>query len=87
MKTIWKFQLTADTDMPVGAEILKVGFQGEAIMGWAMVESTDEREIRHFISLGTGWNLGDDGNGFVGAYIDTVMAPSGLVWHVFEVDE
>jgi hypothetical protein len=87
METIYKYQFsespghTERIEMPKLAKILTVQEQNGFICIWAIVNPEDERELRKFIALGTGWNFPTLEN-FI--YISTVQE-SGLVWHVFEI--
>lgn len=86
MKTIWKFPvfgpLRYTTLMPIGAEILSVQRQGDAVQMWALVDPKAEGEPRTFQSFGTGHPVPDD----ILKHLGTVQFDGGeLIFHVFEV--
>lgn len=86
MKTIWKYPLAITDEqtirMPIGANILSVQFQGDALCLWAMVDSTIPKEGRHIQIHGTGHDCYDVSSA---KYIGTALQPGvPLVWHVFE---
>ena len=82
MKVIWKYKLsgTGKLEIPKAAEILSVHEQHDDIYIWALVESDNTVEFRHFSVIGTGWEITHDAKKFIG----TVHLKSGLVFHVFE---
>lgn len=88
MKSVYKFQLgfllssREAVDMPVGAKILCVQMQAEAITLWAEVDTTKPIESRTFMRVGTGWVL-EDGHEY-NEYIGTVQQYT-MVWHIYEV--
>lgn len=73
--------------MPKGARILSVGWQGEALVAWALVEEGAPPVERHFDARMTGTLLrGFDGHEFVGtAQLDIPNEPQmpRFVIHVF----
>lgn len=87
-KTIWKYRLQVTdiqpVNMPEGAEILSVQFQGCLLCLWALVNAarpTTERVIEIF---GTGNPVYCD-MGIERKFIATAQQPDlPLVWHVFE---
>jgi hypothetical protein len=94
MKTIWKFPLEVGgatigqpqgVEMPGDAEILMAGNQGDFPTLWAMVETENPLEIRQFVLVSTGFDIG-----FLqplDRYWGTAVTFEGeLVWHVWEVD-
>lgn len=73
---------------PKQAKILKVGIQTELysdveyLTFWALVDPDEkETEIKKFRIAGTGHEINVT---FSLVYLDTVLCPSGLVFHVFE---
>lgn len=85
-KTIWKFRLpfasVATIEMPLGARVLCVQRQGDETCLWATVDPDAPRELRRFVTCGTGHELPE---GVALAYLGTVQTSGGAyVWHVFE---
>lgn len=82
MKQVWKYEIDPDEtpiDMPLCAEILSVGFQGDILMLWALVDLDVDLVPRKIYARGTGHNIRADSPIFIGtAFKD------GLVFHVFE---
>ena len=83
---IYKYPLAlTDTQsivLPEGAEVLHVGMQDDGLMLWALVDADRTGVHRTFQVAGTGHSVSLPGGRLV--YIGTVLAPLGLVWHVFE---
>jgi hypothetical protein len=83
MKQVWKFKLYPGsqecTEMPEGAEILSVAFQGGDLCMWARVDPEAILVKRSFTVYGTGHDIEYDNLRFYG----TVFTGS-LVFHVFE---
>ena len=97
MRTIWKFQLSANTgsqevSMPMGAEILCLQTQPDGPCIWASVESDNAAnpELRVFETVATGHELPVMALKYIGTYQIGVAVSSGgfkvLVNHVFEVE-
>jgi len=87
MKRIWKFLLTPEgvIEMPINAEILSAGVQGEEIYIWAIVEPGSPTETRRFQTYGTGHQIDIDPDylWFIGTvFLGSLVFP--LVFHVFE---
>lgn len=84
MKTIHKYPLTIgrieSLDLPERAEVLDVQMQNGRPMMWALVETGNATELRHFAIFGTGHSL----NGPPLRYIATVQEGP-FVWHAFEM--
>ena len=83
---VWKFPLPmkdiAEIEMPIGAEVLYVGTQGQGAFLWARANPDAPRKTRRFRVAGTGHTLGT-----VGTYIGSFMLLDGaLVFHVFEAE-
>jgi hypothetical protein len=89
MRAIHKYEITPEgkTMMPVGAEVLSVGAQGEALVVWALVSLTARMTERRIVALPTGAkgdaDLGPKRDQFVGI----IQRPDGLVFHVFDAGE
>lgn len=85
MITVFKYTIdprNPSIDLPVGAEILSVAFQGGVLCMWAKIDTEARTKTRNFEAFGTGHEIpqtmGVD-YVFVGtAHID------GLVFHAFE---
>lgn len=86
MKTIYKYPLEI-TDfqglqIPKGSEILSAKCQNNSLVLYAGV-SAEEKELREIQIIGTGNPVYSDLK-TKRRFIDTVIMPNGLVWHVFE---
>lgn len=85
MKTIWKFKLEI-TDkqtltVPSYFMPLHVGFQGNELFVWAMVDTESLKKEKSFFIYGTGHSLPEK----AGLHIGTTFSPNGIfVWHIFE---
>jgi len=93
MKVIWKYPLENEISMPIGAQILRVGYQSGYSYLWAMHSVREdllgvEEEVRRFKVIATGEKF--DGHFYENMlqisdkYIGTYEEDS-LVWHVFEI--
>lgn len=85
MKTIWKFNLTADctVEIPLNSEILCVQTQHDRPQMWVLVDPSKQLIKRRIKIFGTGHEINEDTN-----YIGTFQLRGGqLVFHVFEVFE
>jgi hypothetical protein len=83
MKTIWKYNVGADdfsVEMPKGAQVLDVQFQGNLAQMWALVNPDNEMETRQFITYGTGHPIINSSSL---EYVGTFQA-DWLVIHLFE---
>ena len=84
MKTIWKYELKRKgvqiIAMPRNAEILTVQAQGNNIALWAVVDTEEQKENRHFEIVGTGGYIDET---IQRVYLGTIQF-SGLVYHIFE---
>jgi len=83
-RTIWKYQLRLgpgpqEIQMPGGAEVLHVAFQGETLRMWVQVYPDALIDLRVFEVQPTGWAIED-----VRHHVGTAM-DGDAVWHVFEV--
>lgn len=92
-RAIWKFELEPGsgskgvplkTEVPVGAVLLKVGTQGNAIVGWFDCDTEQRKtEPRDFFVVPTGKE--PPARDFL--YLDTVFMRDpllgDLVWHVY----
>jgi hypothetical protein len=89
VKAIYKYEITPEgrTEMPVGAEVLSVGAQGEVCVAWALVSLDAPTTTRRLIAVPTGSkgdaDLGPKRSQFVG----TIQRQDGLVFHIFDAGE
>ena len=88
MKTVYKYELFkrySDTKiyMPKGAKILSVQVLYRSIVLWALVDSIEDLEERHFFRILTGESIP---NKCLNNYLDTVLVGDhgGTVYHIFE---
>ena len=81
MRTIWKFQVAEQVDMPPASRIIKVDYDGNGdLCIWAIVNpNAEERITRYFDVIGTGIPYDESD----WRYIGTVMKDP-FVWHVIE---
>lgn len=83
--TIWKYTIeTTDRQfllMPKGAKILCVQMQHGEPRLWALVDPTAEKEPRDVLVCGTGRQVPEGNNKYIGAY---QLLAGNLVFHVFE---
>lgn len=84
MITVHKFTLHKETTLtlPIGAEVLSVGPQGNCLRMWVKVGTDLPTEERVFHTFATGESMADD-KLFV--FIGRATTPTGLEFHVFEV--
>ena len=83
---IWKWTLkltdVQTIEVPVGAKLLSVQAQQDAIQLWAMCDENAPKEPRQIALYGTGNPMPDD----VGEYISTFQMYNGnIVLHAFEI--
>jgi hypothetical protein len=86
MKSVYKYSLTYEdcvvVAMPVGAEILHFGIQGNTPAVWALVDRDEKGTDDRVLCLaGTGHDIPEE----IIAHIGSVTDPLSLVWHLFEV--
>ncbi len=92
--TVWKFPLPRPTstgrsfiDMPVATRILSVGIQDDALVVWALVDPSPEKQPgspRRFIVANTGVEIPGFPEG--ARFLGTVTSSTGVVWHVWDGD-
>jgi hypothetical protein len=89
-RCIFKYHITDPTGStfrwPVGTKVLRAGFQGDLdeprIVLWALTNPYAALNVkRTFIAVNTGPKLPPGEY----EYIDTVIVPNGIVWHILEV--
>lgn len=86
MITVYKYEIKSDfheVDLPRGAEILSVQFQGKSLFLWAKVDNSVQTEKRSFHVFSTGGRIGKSESRRM-KFIGTAHTESGLVFHVFE---
>lgn len=81
MKTIYKYTLGPEIELPKGALIVAVGEQYGVMFLWANVDTDAPKEIRTFEAIATGECMDDFDNM---QYIGTIFMNSGLVFHIHE---
>lgn len=95
IRTIWKYTLVGGgkerleddgrefyVDMPDGAEVLSVAFEGgyKQLVLWVLCDKDAAKVTRRFVVYGTGFEIDATGLGrFLGA-----LREGQFVWHVFE---
>jgi len=84
MKEVWKFTLSMNSivSMPKDAEVLHVHRQGDDVCLWALIDYDNPRELRRFITVGTGHSMPDEPHKYIGT---THFGEGALVLHVFEI--
>lgn len=75
---IFKYEVSVEIEMPVGATILSVQMQGGTAQLWALVDPYAGTERRRFAVIGTGWDIPDH-HVYLGTWQD-----GPFVWHLFE---
>lgn len=87
METIYKYPLEITyyqgIEMPKGSEILSAKCQNNSLVLYAGVSENEVNELRTIEVIGTG-NPVYSNSKTKRRFIDTVIMPSGQVWHVFE---
>ena len=81
---VWKYELPLEgqpeVTMPIGAEVLHIGVQGNVPYLWARVDPRDPVGTRRFLLVGTGHPVPDSAT-----HLGTFMLDDGrFVGHVFE---
>lgn len=94
-RVVWKFILNwpgaHHPMMPAGADLLSVGFQGDDLVLWALVDPDAIAYPRPLAVLATGLPFPVEGRPLkhVGTAVHGATGggafPNGTVWHVFEV--
>lgn len=80
MKTIWKYKINGSIQMPMDAQILTVQNQDGEEHLWALVNPTNELEMRKFLIVGTGQSFDDTGTNYIGTFHQPPF-----MWHLFEL--
>ena len=88
---VWKFTLPPPTitgrcfvDIPEDAQPLSVGMQNGNVVVWALVDPHRPEEMRRFIVANTGADI--PGLPEAARFIGTLVADTGIVWHVWDGD-
>lgn len=87
MITVYKYVIdpwNSEIELPIGAEVLSVAFQGDVFCMWAKVDTDAETEVRSFKAFGTGHEMPRQ-MGIDYKFIGTGFMHNGLVFHVFEI--
>lgn len=89
MKSIHKYLIVPDgvTEMPVGAQILSVGEQRDAIYAWALVDVDAPMTTRYLVAVPTGYRFEDNAAPKLEQFLGTVQNRDGLVFHIFDASE
>lgn len=80
---IYKYVLENDVntlEVPPLTEFIKLGYQTEGFVIWAMVEPNVRTVKRLVILIATGMDVPDP---TLYAYLDTLQTPTGFVFHAF----
>lgn len=86
MITVFKYLLNpyeTEVQLPAGADVLSVAFQGDDLCMWAKVDTSSPLEGRHFKVFPTGVEIPTD-MGIDYDFIGTAHTYDGSVFHVFE---
>lgn len=86
MDTVYKYEISGyepEIEMPKGAEILTVAFQGDKFCLWAKVDTDAAIEKRYIEAFGTGHDI-PRCVGIDWKYLGTGFMRNGLVFHAFE---
>ena len=86
MKTVYKYPIelyVSTIEIYREAEILSIGYDpiGQLCL-WALIDTEHEKEFITILTVGTGWELPENGLEF----IDTIK-DGPYMWHVFKADE
>ena len=83
MKTIWKYELypTTRLELPKESKLLKIDIQYDKPCLWFLLDPSNEKEYRMFVTYGTGHDVPDEPGQYVGTFF---MNGGSLVFHVFE---
>jgi len=83
-RAVWKYEVgpLAETEfeIPKDATILRVGNQGGLGCIWMLVDTTQPKVKRKFVSVGTGQKFDNTGLNYIGTWEN-----GPFVWHLFEV--
>jgi hypothetical protein len=86
MKTVFKYDLDSEIEMPEGAEILSLQCQRDKPCIWALVNPSEKMVKRYFLIQGTGHPVPQDGELLKEKFVGTILVQHGsLVFHVWEV--
>lgn len=89
MKTIWKYEITANETIqikvPKESKFLTVLSQFDSVFMWCLVDTDNELETLSLKVCATGQELSKD---FDGTYLGTFFVHGGhLVFHLFDVTQ
>lgn len=89
--SVWKFVLpwpdkkgNCFARMPADSHGLSVGIQDGRMVVWAVCDTSDKERLRRFIVVNTGQDLSEAVWRSRFAFLGTVTAESGVVWHVWD---
>ena len=93
MYSIWKYPVEPDFvnqvfEMPIGAEIISFGLDGEdRLCFWAIVNTDAPLEARIIACVGTGWPIDNIFNERTSKYVNFIgtATHTPYVWHLFEL--
>lgn len=88
MKAVYKYVLdprSEEVEMPIGAELLSAGFQGDHLCIWAKVDTENVVMPRKFKVLGTGHEIPVELEEYL-TFLFTCHMNGGLVFHLFEIN-
>lgn len=80
---IFKYELVpfkGSVNLPKGAHILSVAFQGDGLFLWALVDPSQAEQTRQFYKIGTGWDIDEPIENC--QFLGTVFKDC-YVWHIF----
>lgn len=81
MKTIYKYRIASEIELPKGAEIIRVDYDKyNSACLWAIVETDRPLEVRHFEIFGIGDEIPPSR-----IYVGTIHDKGDYFWHIFEV--
>jgi len=86
MATIWKYALYPGTNcikIPGLDEPLSVGFQGDQLCLWCVVDL--DKAVREHCFLATITGVALPGGEVLGMFVGTAQSPTGIEAHVFEI--
>lgn len=82
MKTIYKYPISYRTiEIPKDAKFISLNTDCNGdLCAWAIVDTNNEMETKHFVTIGTGWALPEDIDEMI--FLGTVK-DNPYIWHVF----
>lgn len=91
-KVVWKYELPEldsirgsqfkfGFDIPIGARVIHVAYQGQRAYMWAEVDPEHSTEHRKFFSVGTGHGTVPEFSKHLGTLMEKT---TGMVWHIYQ---